>query len=194
MDCSRIGILIKKLRTEQQMTQRELADKLNLSDKTISKWERGLGCPDISLLGDLSDILMVNAEDILKGDLSPKDFIGGNMKNSEFYVCSKCGNIIVSTAEAQVSCCGRKLTAQKAKKAEESEKLSISPVEDEWFITSEHPMTKDNYISFVALLTGDSAKIYKQYPEWSLSLRIKKRSHGKLLWFDTVKGLFYQLI
>ena len=71
MDCGKIGKLILRLRKEKNMTQKMLADAMNLSDRTISKWERGVGCPDISLLSKLSDIFGVNIEKILAGDLSP---------------------------------------------------------------------------------------------------------------------------
>ena len=57
MDCKKIGSLIYELRKDKNMTQKQIADLMNISDKTISKWERGLGCPDISLLPELSHIL-----------------------------------------------------------------------------------------------------------------------------------------
>ena len=66
MDCNKVGNLIMTLRKEKGMTQKALADKMNLSDRTISKWERGIGCPDVSLLHELSDILGVNIENILE--------------------------------------------------------------------------------------------------------------------------------
>ena len=50
MDTNLIGTLIRRLRTEHKLTQRQLALQLNVSDKAVSKWERGLGCPDVSLL------------------------------------------------------------------------------------------------------------------------------------------------
>ena len=50
MNPEKIGSLIFQLRKEKNLTQKQLGEKLGLSDKTISKWERGLGCPDISLL------------------------------------------------------------------------------------------------------------------------------------------------
>lgn len=60
MDCSKVGSLILSMRKEKGMTQKELADLMHLSDRTISKWERGQGCPDVSLLGELSNILEIN--------------------------------------------------------------------------------------------------------------------------------------
>jgi len=80
VDCGKIGKLILRLRKEKNMTQKMLADAMNLSDRTISKWERGVGCPDISLLSELSDIFGVNLEKILAGDLYPNDKEVGNLK------------------------------------------------------------------------------------------------------------------
>lgn len=194
MDCMKIGHLILRLRKEKGMTQKELADRMHLSDRTISKWERGQGCPDISLLPELSSILGVNIEDILDGELAANDFVGGNMKKSTYQVCPTCHNIVLSTGNAVVSCCGRRLDALVPKKAAEEERLMVSQVEDEWYISSNHPMNKDHYISFIAFATGDQVQIIKQYPEWALQTRLPKRRHGTLLWYCTQHGLFYQLI
>ena len=68
MDCKKVGQLIKKKRLEKNMTQQELADKLHITDRAISKWERGLGAPDISLLQDLSNILELSISDVLSGE------------------------------------------------------------------------------------------------------------------------------
>ena len=93
MNPEKIGSLIFQLRKEKNLTQKQLGEKLGLSDKTISKWERGLGCPDISLLRDISKIFNVNIEKILLGDLQENDINGGNMKRIKFYVCPNCGNV-----------------------------------------------------------------------------------------------------
>lgn len=194
MDYKKVGNLIWLLRREQNMTQKQLADKMNISDKTISKWERGLGCPDVSLLTTLSSLLGVNIEEILLGDLSPNSFVGGNMKNTKYYVCPACGNVTLCTGNAAVSCCGRKLTSLVPQKLSDSQKLTVEVIEDDWYITSEHPMKKDHYISFIALATGDKIHLYKQYPEWNLQLRIPGREHGTLFYFCTNTGLYYQFI
>lgn len=194
MDCAKIGKMIRMLRQEKQMTQKQLADTMNLSDKTVSKWERGLGCPDISLIEELSSILDVNIEEILKGELSSNEIVGGNMKNTKYHVCAECGNITLSTGNASVSCCGRKLEALEPHKATQEQKLTIEEIEDEWYITSDHSMTKQSYISFVAFATGDTIHLVKQYPEWNFSLRIPRRGHGKLIWYSTSFGLLYQIL
>lgn len=194
MDLIKTGNLIRQLRIEHSMTQKELADKMNISDKTISKWERGLGCPDVTLLAQLSQILSVNINEMLEGDLNKNTAVGGNMKKTNYFVCPTCGNISLCTGNATVSCCGRTLTALEAKKASDEEKLKISEVEDEWYIETDHPMIRENYISFVAFVTGDKIQMTKLYPEWDMQVRVQRRGHGKLIWYSTTKGLFYQLI
>ena len=194
MQNSKVGSIIRTLRLEHRMTQKQLADKMNLSDKTVSKWERGLGMPDISLIPELSQLLGIDIMNLLSGDMTPNNFVGGNMKNTKYFVCPTCQNITLCTGEAEVSCCGKKLEAQALKKAEESEKLSVQAIEDDWYITSEHPMDKEHYISFVALASGDRIQIIKQYPEWNLNIRIPRRGHGMLIWYSTDCGLQYQLL
>lgn len=194
MDCSKVGMLIRRLRMEKKLTQAALAARLNLSAKTISKWERGLGCPDVTLLNALSAVLDVDLSRLLEGDLLPNETVGGNMKNTKYYVCPDCGSISLCTGNAEISCCGRRLAALELTKAAPGEKLHVEIVEDEWFITSNHPMQKDNYISFVAFQTGGKVELIKQYPEWNLQLRLKKRGHGQLIWYSTAQGLRYQLL
>lgn len=194
MNCEKVGALIRRLRQERGMTQKQLAGRLRISDKTVSKWERGSGCPDVSLLSDLSGVLGVDLTALLRGELSPAERPGGNMKKATYYVCPVCGGITMTTGEAELSCCGRKLAALTAQKAAENEKLTVEKVEDEWFITSAHPMTKDHHIAFLALAAGDRIQIVRQYPEWDLQVRFPARGRGTLLWYCTEHGLFYQYI
>lgn len=194
MDPRMIGSLICRLRKEQQLTQRQLAEQLCVSDKAVSKWERGLGCPDVSLLPDLARLLGIELEGLLSGQLDSNEPLGGNMKNLNFYICPNCGNVVTAMAEAAVSCCGKKLPALTPQKAPEGEQLQVERIEEDYFISTDHPMEKGHYISFVALLTGDSILLRKQYPEWDLQLRLPAFAHGKLLWYCTQHGLFYQNI
>ncbi|WP_339288153.1 helix-turn-helix transcriptional regulator [Ureibacillus sp. FSL K6-0786] len=194
MDNRKVGELIYNLRKEKGLTQKQLAEQMNISDRTVSKWERGHGCPDISLLPSLSTLLGVNIENILEGELTSNQFVGGNMKNSNFFVCPTCNNIVLATGDITLSCCGRKLEQLVAKEATDEEKLSISEIENEWFISSNHSMKKDHYISFIAIATDDQIQIIKQYPEWGIQIRIPKHKHSKLLWYDTQFGLYYQIL
>ena len=194
MDIAKTGLLIRDLRTKMGMTQKSLADLMNISDKTVSKWERGMGLPDVSLLVELSQIFGVNVDILLTGSMNVSDEKGVNMKNAKYYVCPECRNLVFATGDAEISCCGRKLTALEMKKAEPDEKLSVEIIENDWYITTSHPMTQEHYISFVAFATGEKIEMIKTYPEWDMNVRIQKRGHGKLVWYCTNHGLFYQLI
>ena len=174
------------------MTQKKLAEQLNVSPKTVSKWELGLGCPDLSLLPTLSEALGVQIEHLLSGFLPENSPVPGNMKKSSFFVCPICGSITVTTGNARTVCCGKPLFPLAPQKAAEADKLRVEQVEDEWFLTTEHPMRKDCYISFLAFATGDILQILKQYPEWDLQVRLPARRHGTLYFYSTDKGLLYQ--
>ena len=67
MNYEKIGEFIKTKRKEMNLTQKELAERINVTDKAISKWERGQGCPDVSLLEVLSKELNVSILELLKG-------------------------------------------------------------------------------------------------------------------------------
>lgn len=192
MDNSKLGKQIYQLRKENRMTQLQLAQRMHISDKTVSKWERGLGCPDISLLTQLAELFHVDLDALLAGEWKTNEAFGGNMKKLQFYYCPTCGNLITAGAEASVTCCGKRLDPLQPQKAAPDEKLKVERVEDEYYITSGHPMERGHYITFVALLTGDSLVLRKQYPEWGLQLRIPMLAHGKLLWHCSNHGLFYQ--
>ena len=190
MDCSKVGGLIGYLRKEKNMTQKEVADRLNISDKTISKWERGRGCPDVSLLAELSNLFGVNIEKILLGDLIPNDTDGGNMKRIKFYVCSNCNNVITGTGEAEISCCGRKLEPLIAKAVDEEHKTTIEEIENDLYVTIEHEMSKTHYISFVAYVAYDRVLLIKLYPEQNAELRFPKMKAGKLFIYCNQHGLW----
>ena len=192
MDQIKTGELIRILRTQKGLTQKALAEAVGVGDKAVSKWERGLGCPDVSLLPELSRVLGVGLEALLSGALDANDQERGNMKKLKFYVCPECGNFIAAATEAGVSCCGRTLLPLEPQKPEEP--LSVEKIDDSWFVSSPHPMTKDHYVSFAALLTGDTLFLRRLYPEWDLQTRIPAFGHGILLWYCTQHGLFRQII
>ena len=192
MDCAKTGALIRRLRLEQGLTQRELADRLGVSPKAVSKWENGLGCPDVTLLNALAAALGVQVEALLSGSLAENSLVPGNMKKVKFFVCPVCGSITAATGNIQAACCGKALAPLAAQKAAGEDRLRVEQVEDEWFITGSHPMTKENYISFLAFVTGDSVQILKQYPEWELQARLPLRRHSTLYFYSTEKGLLFQ--
>ncbi len=192
MNQNKTGALIRRLRLELGITQQGLADKLGVTDKAVSKWERGIGCPDPSILPQLADIFSVDAGTLLSGKLSANEKSSGNMKKTRFYVCPECGNIIISATEAVISCCGKKLSPLTPRKAEEHEKLSVELIENEYLVGSEHEMTREHFISFIALLGDETVIIRKRYPEWDLQTRLPRIPYGTLVWYCTKHGLMYQ--
>lgn len=189
MDCVKVGNLIRNLRKEKNMTQKDLADELLISDKTISKWERGLGCPDVSILKSLSDILGVNIEKLLVGSLDINQVIGGNMKRIKFYVCSNCGNVITSTGQSEIACCGRKLEALVENKEDENHQMNIEEIENDYYLTISHEMIKSHFISFVAYVKFDRVLLIKLYPEQDPQIRFPQMSGGKIYIYCNQHGL-----
>lgn len=192
MDQVKTGKLIRQFRTQMGLTQKELAARINISDKAVSKWERGNGYPDISLLAALADVFCTDIHVLITG-VSEKNEKGiNNMKNIKFYVCEKCGNIITSTMDASIICCGSKLSALEPKKAEKSDMLKTEDIGGEWFVSSNHEMTKEHYISFAAYTNGSTAMLFKQYPEWNMQFTLPLYRSGRLVWYCTRCGLLYQ--
>ena len=74
-----IGETIASLRKKKGMTQNELAEKMNVTDKAVSKWERDLSCPDINTISKLADILDVSVEELLK--VKKQDYSNNKIKD-----------------------------------------------------------------------------------------------------------------
>ena len=100
------GAVIRKLREKHHFTQAELAKKLSVSDKTISKWETAKGYPDISLLEPIAKVFGVSITELMSGNEISNLNVSANMMRSKFYVCPICGNMIHSMGEAVIHCHG----------------------------------------------------------------------------------------
>lgn len=188
------GAVIKALREKQGMTQSQLADKLCVSDKAVSKWETGKGFPDISLIEPLAKILNVSLPELLSGEQIINKNRSANILKSNIYVCPICGNILHSTGSAVVSCCGVALLPQEAETADGEHKVICEKTDGEYFITIDHPMTKEHYISFIAYCTGDRFETVKLYPEGSAQARFYVRGNGVIFWYCNHHGLFTEKI
>ena len=192
MDPIKTGELIRALRRQQHLTQLALAEQIGVSDKAVSKWERGCGAPDIALLPALAEALHVDMTALLRGDLAENERTNGDMKKLKWYVCPTCGNLITATDAAEITCCGQRLEALMPQKADEAERLNVTESDGDWYITTDHPMMRDHYLAFVALIDSDTLIVKKRYPEWSAETRLPRVAHGTLLWYCTRHGLFYQ--
>lgn len=100
------------------------------------------------LLEKFEVLFGIDVRILLSGKIDKNESEKGNMKNLKFYVCKQCGNIIMATSEAAVTCCGGKRTALVPRRVEETEMLKVEDMGAEWFISSDHEMTKEHYISF----------------------------------------------
>ena len=184
------GAVIKELREKHHMTQVELAEKLNVSDKTISKWETAKGYPDISLLEPLAKVFDVSVTELISGNTIRNANVSANMLRSKFYVCPVCGNSIHSMGEAVIQCHGIILTPCQPEESDENHKIFIERVEDEYYIRIEHDMTKQHYISFIAALALDRVQIIKLYPEGNAEVRVKINGVKRILFYCNRDGLF----
>ena len=180
------------LRKKAKLSQTELGNLLHVTNKAVSKWECGNGCPDVSLLAELSAVFGTDVQTLLSGSINKNESEKGNMKKLKFYVCRKCGNIITATSDATVTCCGNILSAEEPRKAEDNEKLKTEDIGGEWYVSSDHPMTKDHYISFAAFLNDSSVMMFRQYPEWGMQFTMPLYRSGRLVWYCTQCGLLYQ--
>ncbi len=192
MDQIKTGALIRRFRTELGLTQKQLAERVGVSDKAVSKWECGSGCPDVSLLTSLADVFGTDIHVLLTGEIDKNESEKGDMKKLRFYVCRDCGNIITSASDAAVTCCGNKLSALEPKKADEAQQLKVEDTGGEWYITSDHEMTKEHFISFVAYVSDSSLMIFRQYPEWAVNVSLPMYRAGRLVWYCSKCGLLYQ--
>ena len=184
------GNTIKSLRESRNLTQSELADKIGVSSKTVSKWETAKGLPDISLLQPLAQALGISVIELMNGEHIINQNISANLLRCKFYVCPICGNVIHSTGNTVISCCGITLPPLEAEDGDEDHAISIEHVEDEHFITVHHPMTKQHFISFLAFVTSDRIQMVKFYPEGNAETRLQLRGRGYLYYYCNRHGLF----
>lgn len=190
MNNEKIGALIAQLRKEKGLTQQELAERLHLSNKTVSKWECGQGTPDASVWDTLADVLGADLQKLLQGELAPKKPDVGRIDKLRFYVCPSCGNIITSTTKGEFFCCGRRLEPLTAVMAEEADKPTIEDFDNDYYVSFAHPMQKDHYLQFVAYVADDRSMTVRLYPEQEAAIHLPvMRGRGWLYYYCTQHGL-----
>ena len=190
MDLSKNGKLLCDLRKAKGMTQKEVAEKLGIVPKTVSKWETGHGFPDVSTVSVLADILGVSEKTILSGDLKQNLEEAGNMKRTKFYICPDCGSFMQGTGSSRISCCGKQIEELKAVLADDEHAINISEIEGDYYIEFNHEMTKEHYIRFVSYIGIDRVLTIKLYPEQACAVRFPKMYGGKIYFYCSKHGLF----
>ena len=173
MDRYVTGAVIKRLRESKKMTQEDLADRIHVSGKAVSKWETGAGFPDISLLEPLAEALGISVIELLSGEDVRNQNRSCNMDKGSFYVCPVCGNVVWTTGETVVSCCGITLPPLEAEETDGEHGLSAVIEGAECYVSVDHPMTKDHYISFIAAVSDRGVQLEKLYPEGSAEARFR---------------------
>ena len=194
MDHYVTGSVIRELREKMGMRQAELAEKLSVSDKTVSKWETGRGFPDVSLLEPLGRVLHISVPELLCGQAVTNKNRSADMLKSLFYVCPVCGNAVFARGDTLISCCGIQLPALEAEEADPVHRLNVQKTEDEIYAVSNHPMEKGHYFSFLAYMTADRCEIKALYPEGNAEARFFYRGNGRLYCYCNQHGLFMQKI
>ncbi len=190
MDNYITGALIKKLRESKNMTQEDLAQKVCVSDKAVSKWETGRGFPDIGLVESLANALGISVIELLSGaDITNRNK-SADMNKCKFYVCPICGNVIQSTGEALIGCCGITLPPLEPEPMDKEHLIKLEEVEDEYYVTVDHPMTKMHYISFLAALSDQMIQLVKLYPEGGAETRFKINRVERIYAYCNRHGLF----
>ena len=184
------GAMIKELREKNNLTQAQLAGILNVSDKTVSKWETAKGYPDITLLEPIAEAFRVSIAELLSGNTISNMNVSSNVMRSKIYVCPICGNVIYGMGEAVIHCHGVSLTPCEAEETNESHKIFIEKSDDEYYVRLEHEMTKTHYISFIAAFSSDKIQMVKLYPEGNAEARFKINGVKKILFYCNKDGLF----
>ena len=184
------GAVIRELREKNKMTQLQLAERLGVSDKTVSKWETAKGYPDITLLEPIAEVFKISVTELISGNTVHNANVSANMLRSKFYVCPVCGNVIHSMGEAAIHCHGILLTPLEAEPADERHMLSIERVEDEYYVRIDHSMTKEHFISFAAAASSDQVQMVKLYPEGNAEARFKIRGVRRIFYYCNRDGLF----
>ena len=191
MDQYVTGAAIKELREKNKMTQLQLAERLGVSDKTISKWETGKGYPDITLLEPIANAFSVSVPELISGTTVSNSNVSSNMLRSKFYVCPVCGNVIHSMGESVIHCHGVLLQPAEPEESDEEHKIFIERDADEYYVRIEHEMSKKHYISFIAALAPDRLQMVKLYPEGSAEARFQASMVKKILFYCNKSGLFF---
>ena len=140
----------------------------------------GAGLPDAGLLPELSRILKIPAEQLLSGELPANRKDVGNMKRIRFYRCPQCGNLLTSTNEAHISCCGRSLSPLLPRKAEGEHFFQTECSDGEWYLTTARPMEKEPFLTFAAWVDLGRILLVRLYPEQDGFLRLPAFKGGTL--------------
>lgn len=113
-----------------------------------------------------------------------------SLSGVKFFVCPVCGNVLYGTGDVQLNCHGHNLEPLEPQAAEGRFEYSVETIEDEYFVSIEHEMTKQNYISFMAAVSADRIQLVKLFPEGPAEARFKKSMVRYIYFYTSKDGLF----
>lgn len=144
----------------------------------------------MGIISTLSEIFQIDITKLLSGEMPQIKPEVGNVKRTKFYVCEKCGNVLTNLGGAEILCCGKKLMPLRACEPDSEHMPEVRKIEDDYYITFSHLMTKEHYISFVSYVRFDRVLTIKLYPEQNAEVRFPQMRGGKLYFYCSKNGLF----
>lgn len=194
MNQNQIANLIRNNREKRKMTQMELAQLLYVSDKTISKWETCKSCPDLEMMEAIARVFQMSIYEFLSNQIIETRNKQGNCLKVHFYVCPICGNVLWSLSESVMHCHGISLSSLQVQEINEDHLISIQKIENEYYVSISHEMTKQHYISFIAALSGNRIQFVKLYPEQNAEAYFKMDGVKFIYFYCNQEGLFKKRI
>ncbi|MBR2055394.1 MAG: XRE family transcriptional regulator [Clostridia bacterium] len=138
----------------------------------------------------MAKALDISVIELFSGENVQNNNRNANILRSKCYVCPVCGNGILALGEAVISCCGITLPPLEPEKPDEEHMPTITPVEDEYFVSLPHAMEKDHFITFMAAISDEGMQFVKLYPEGNAQTRFKTSRVKWLYWYCSRHGLF----
>ena len=132
----------------------------------------------------------VSVAELLSGKAVTNTNISANMRRSHFYICPVCGNILHSMGQAAVSCHGIALPPLETEEPDAAHAITLEAVEDEYFVSVRHEMSRTHYISFLAAVSDDRLQLIRLYPEGNAEARIQRRGVQTIYACCNRDGLF----
>lgn len=186
--------IIKELRQRKNLSQGELADIIGVNANTVADWEEGKSLPDTTIIEQLSKALNISIIELINGEYVTNTNISANMLKLKFSICPVCGNIIHSMGEGIHCCCGITLPTIAPIPENERHTINCETIENEYYVSMTHGMTKEHHMSFIAYVTDNRCEIVKLYPEQKAEARFLNRGKGTLYAYCNLHGLFQKKI
>lgn len=154
----------------------------------------GTGLPDTGILDSIANALSISVSELFSGDIAVNKNLNSNLQNLCFYACPVCKNTVFSMGEGSFLCCGKRLERLCRREDDKSHGIRIEFAENEHYVSLEHEMSKEHYISMLCMVTNDRIQTVKLYPEQGACAVFGKFGHGMIYALCSNHGLFAKKI